>query len=95
MCINTPQCQILWPIINNPKLITVSVNLKSGLSDILDVDVRVEHLRWLIRDLATTRSIETNISIIELQVHVCVCVGKRGQKKMMIGIVELRVHEVL
>ena len=79
MCINTPYCQNLWPIINNPKLITVSVNLKSGLSGILDVDadVSVEHSRWLIGDLATTRSIETNISIIELQVRVCVCGEKR------------------
>ena len=48
----------------------------------VDVDVRVEHLRWFIRDLATTRSIETDISISELQVFVCV--EKRGQKEMMI-----------
>ena len=47
-------------------------------------DVRVEHLRWFIRDLATTRSIETDISVIELQAHECVIVGKRGQKEMVI-----------
>ena len=75
--------------------------MKRGLSDILDVDVRVEHLRWLIGDLATTRSIETDISVIELQVRVCVRVGKRGQKEMMIKfggdsrIKGARVHEIV
>ena len=56
-------------------------------------------MRWLIGDLATTRSIETDISVIELQIHVCVCVcmcggGREDKKEMMIrfgGIVELKV----
>ena len=56
---------------------TVSV-LKSGLLDIraIDVDVRVQHLRWLMRDLATT-----DIRVIELQVHVCTCVLGRERRK--------------
>ena len=42
---------------------------KLTLSDLLHISV--EHLRWLYRDFATTRSIETDVSITELQVHVC------------------------